>query len=154
MKRWLDERSGREVWLLDARSVEEWPEVVPWKSAGFALFFAGSRVVAADELAERAVLAGLAYVCAWGPGCALIEEAFDEAIVPLSSRTETTDNVILTSSHEGESLEEALEIFLDASEPAKDRVATCKAWVVLALEGELAVRVRKALERRGAKPVS
>lgn len=150
-RQWLDVKSGREVWLLDAARVGDWPDAPPWKSPGFALLFAADHSLAVAKLAERALAQGLAMACTWGPGCAMTEDEFDEAIVDRES-DETADDVVLTTSHADESLAEALDFFLDAATPSRARVAGCRAWVVFAVGESLAARVARALRRRGARP--
>lgn len=152
MSRWRDPRTGREVWLLHADSARDWPAQPPWTCDGFCLLFAAEHVVDVSRLARAAIDGGLAFACAWGPGCAMIEEAFDEAIVS-DGREETSDDVIMTTSHVDESLDEALEFFLDVVTPAPARVATCGAWVVFPIGAALRGRVERALARRGATRV-
>jgi hypothetical protein len=150
MSHWHDSKSGRELWVLDAESVDDWPELPPWTSPGFCLFFAAERVMNIDRLARRALDQGLAFACAWGPGCAMIEDDFDEVVVGDGSRPEATD--VLTTSHPDESLDEALEFFLDAVTPAPAREPLCEAWVVFAIGAPLRTRVEKTLRRRRAEP--
>jgi hypothetical protein len=107
-------------------------------------------VVDAAPFAKKAVARGVAVVCAWGPGCTMIEEMFDDAIVD-ANPNETEKNVVLTTSHEGESLEEAMEFFLDVILPAKDRADQCRAWCIAAFGEDLHKRVTRAMERREAK---
>ena len=133
-------------------SADEWPAATPWSCEGFGLLVLTERVVDVTSLAERAVARGVAVVCSWGPGCSMIEDAFDDAIVD-AHPSETENDVILTTSHEGESLEEAIEFFLDVILPAKDRAASCRAWCIAAFGDDLQKRVTRAMERRGANRV-
>jgi hypothetical protein len=152
MSRWLDPQSGREVWVVDAARVDDWPDATPWACAKFCLLFAARHVVEVEPLARRAVEQGLATASAWGPGCSMMEEEFDEAIVA-GGGVETADNVVHTTSHPDESLEEALEFFLDAVSPARDYESDCRAWVVFPIGKELHDRFERALERRNAQRV-
>ncbi len=132
--RWLDARSGRQVWL-----VEDWPDAPPWPCAHFAL------LVADRELdAIRALAQGLAAVEAWGPDCVAIERAFDEAV---RDRVETAENVLITTSSPDQPFDASLAWFLDVLEPATDYAATCQAWVIYG-DREL---VERALAQRGAR---
>ena len=149
VQRWRDPHSGRDVWLLQAAGVEEWPGELPWAAAGFALLFAADHAVDAESIAEDAVARGAAFVCTWGPGCSMVEETFDDAIAS-SGQPETKDDVVLTTSHAYESLEEALEFFLDAATPSRGRAAGCEAWFVFAVGSGLGERFERALRRRGA----
>jgi hypothetical protein len=151
MKRWTDVRSGRDVWLLTATTVEDWPDVPPWESECFGLLIATDRVLDARQLAQRTLAQGLAVVAAFGPECSQIEHVFDEAIVGDGSTVETVDSVIMTTSHDDESLDEVLEFFLDTLFPAADHAERCKAWVVFAV-GNVASAVERVLESRDATP--
>lgn len=144
----VDPKSGRRLYVIEAKSVEDWPKKDPeWGSVRFGLFFAAEHIVDCKDLAWKSIDQGLALVCAWGGASPLIEEAFDEAIVR-SVPDETEHNVILTTSHSHESLPEALEFFLDVIEPARD--VKVEAWVIFAIGEPVWKRVRNALKRRGA----
>jgi hypothetical protein len=125
MKRWSDVRSGRDVWLITAATVDEWPKMRPWTSEQFGPLVATDQVIDVQGLAQRALAQGLVAVAAWGPNCGEVETQFDEAIVGDGSAVETVDNVILTTSHADESLDEALEFFLDVLFPATDHASQC-----------------------------
>jgi hypothetical protein len=148
MSAWTDPRSGRRVYVIEAKSVADWPTAPEWSPARFGLFFAAEHIVDAKDIAWSSVGQGLALVCVWGSASPLIEEAFDEAIVR-SVPDETEHNVILTTSHAGESLAEALEFFLDTIEPARD--VKVDAWVIFAIGEPVWDRVRAALKRRKLK---
>jgi hypothetical protein len=148
--RWQDVESARDVFVIALATADEWPDATPWSCEGFGLLVLTERVVDVAPLAEKAVERGVAVVCAWGPGCSMIEDVFDDAIVDANPR-ETDGDVVLTTSHEGESLEEALEFFLDVILPAKDRAEGCRAWCVVAFGEDLHKRATRAMERRGAK---
>lgn len=149
MDRWEDVESGRDVFVITLANAEEWPDATPWSCEGFGLLVLTERVVDVVPLATRAVARGVAVVCSWGPGCSMIEDAFDDAIVD-AHPNETENDVVLTTSHEGESLEEAIEFFLDVILPAKDRAPSCRAWCIVAFGEDLQKRVTRAMERRGA----
>jgi hypothetical protein len=148
--RWEDVESGRDVFVITLTRAEDWPDATPWSCEGFGLLVLTERVVDVAPLATRALARGVAVVCSWGPGCSMIEDAFDDAIVD-AHPNETENDVVLTTSHEGESLEEAMEFFLDVILPAKDRAASCRAWCIAAFGEELPKRVTRAMERREAK---
>jgi hypothetical protein len=150
--RWEDVESARDVFVITVASDDEWPDATPWSCEGFGLLVLTERVVDVTSVAKKAVAHGVAVVCSWGPGCSMIEDAFDDAIVD-AHPNETENDVVLTTSHEGESLEEAVEFFLDVILPAEDRAAGCKAWCVVAFGEDLHKRVTRAMERRAAKRV-
>lgn len=148
MIRWTDVKSGRRVYVIEAKGVEDWPAAPEWAPARFGLLFAAEHIVDAKALASKAVEQGLALVCAWGSASPLIEEAFDEIIVRSVRGPETEHNVIWSTSHPSESLQEAIEFFLETAAPARD--VKCEAWCIFAIGEPLARRVEKALARRGA----
>ena len=151
MQRWHDPHSGREVWLLEAAGAADWPRERPWSCASFGLLVAADHAIDAEPIAERAVADGVAFVCTWGPGCSMVEETVEEVIAD-SGQKETAEDVVLTTSHAYESLEEALEFFLDAATPSRGRAAACAAWFVFAVGSGLGERFERALRRRGATP--
>ncbi len=150
MTQWLDTQSKKHVWVIAAERIADWPTKRPWRSKGLGLLFVADHVFDVAPLAKRALRQGLAFVCVWGPGCVIAEETFDEAIVGDGTRKETEDDVVLTTSHADESLEEAVEFFLDTMSPSKARVAGCDARVVFVLGAGLHERVERALEHRRA----
>jgi hypothetical protein len=149
VERWHDTESDRDVWVVELGSVDDWPAKTPWACAGFGLLVAAERVIDVAPLAETAVDQGVAVVCTWGPGCSMIEDMFDEAIVA-KNPNETDKDVIITTSHADESLEEAIEFFL-AIDAAEDHQKGCKAWCIAAFGPELHAAVTRAMKRRGAK---
>lgn len=152
--RWLDPESEHEIWLVPATSLDEWPAYVPWTAPFCTLFVATDRAVDARPLALRALEQGLAAVAAWGPNCGEIEGTFDEVIVDETirrGRDETVDDVILTTSHAGETLAEALDFFLDVLFPP-DAHAT-RTRVILAV-GDAATQIEPLLVSRRARRFS
>jgi hypothetical protein len=150
MSHWVDQRSRRDVWVVAAQSARDWPAVLPWASAKLGLLVLTEHVVDAGPLARLALERGLVFASAWGPGCELIEETFDE-IIALTRPQETPGDAVLTTSHADESLEETLEFFLEVATPARAHVAGCEAWVVFAIGTRCREHVERALVRRGAK---
>jgi hypothetical protein len=146
---WLDSKSGRDVWVFNARTVDDWPAEPPWSCPGFGLLFVAEHVMDVEQLAELALAQGLAIACAWGPGCSMIEDGFDEVIVDHGPE-ETSSDAVLTNSHSDESLGEAFDFFLEAARPSRARVAGCAAWAVFALGESNQRRIVRALRARGA----
>jgi hypothetical protein len=147
---WLDTSSSRCVCVLHAHGARDWPTTPSWDGEYFALFVATDRDLDIGSMPERALEQGLAAVAAWGVRCQDVETAFDEAIVGDGSKVETIENVILTTSHAEESLQDALEFFLGAFFPATSYKEGCRAWVIFAI-GSVAHDVEKLLLERGAE---
>lgn len=151
MSHWRDMRSERDVVVVEAETTRDWPSVAPWESAKFGLLLLAEHVVDVEALAEQALDQGLVFASVWGPGCEMVEDSFDEAIVAERRGGETSETTILTSSHADESVEETLEFFLDAARPASAHVPTCGTWVVFPVGARCRTRVERALEKRGAR---
>jgi hypothetical protein len=77
---------------------------------------------AVSDFALAALDRGIVYFCAWGPGCERFHDIVDEVIVEdgVSKRRFVGPNasdVIMTTWHEDESLEEALDFFVTCAVP-------------------------------------
>lgn len=151
MSEWVDEQTGRRVWVLDALTAGDWPETPPWRSPKFGLLLLAEHVFDVGSLARRALGQGLVWVSTWGPGCEVVDEDLDELLGTREMESPgTVDEVVMTTTHPDESLEEVLEFFLGAAEPAPAHVQGCGAWVVLGVGAAFEARVERALVRRGA----
>ena len=100
---------------------------------------------AAPVLVER----GLAFVSAWGTDCARVETDFDTAIVDRNPN-ETADDVVLTTSHANDCLDEAVEFFVISAHPAPAYVDECNTWDIVATSAPLLAAVERALLSCGA----
>ena len=100
---------------LHLPSLAAWPASLPIVSPRFGCFLAlDARAISDDVLgafAELLLKNGLGWVSTWGPACGRLESAFDDAIVRTFPE-EDTDTVIMTTGHESDSLEKALEYFV------------------------------------------
>src|SRR2546425_5708672 len=99
---------GRELFLLELRSWEDWPRDLALPSEHFALLVAGNargaELEAIAAFASGALGAGCVYAGSWGPGCQRVHDAFDGR----SNELAVQDRVVMTTWHEDESLKEAL----------------------------------------------
>jgi hypothetical protein len=138
VERFRDPDSERDIFVIELAEVADWPTKTPWSCGSFGLLLVLDHVVDVAPLATRANAQGLAVASVWGPGCAIVEDAFDEAI---------GDRSLITSSHPDESLEEAMEFFLAVVPVHRG----CDAWCIAAFGPKGRAAVEHALERRGAK---
>jgi hypothetical protein len=99
---------GRDLFLLELQSWEDWPRDLELPSEHFCLLVAGNGrgvdPAAIAAFASGALAAGCVYACAWGPGCKIVHDTFDAK----ASEIETEGFVIMTTWHEDEGLEEGL----------------------------------------------
>ena len=72
-------------------------------------------------------------MCAWGPGCDRVHHLFDIAFAGDGSRDLEEDGVLMTTSHEGESLDEALWFFVTTAHPDKAYAPECLNWLAVTI---------------------
>jgi hypothetical protein len=138
------------LYLLSCNTWEEWPTKLELASPHFTLFLAcdarGLDGAALTSAGSRILRQGLVYLCAWGPECERVHDAFDEAIVDKRSSSSGQEDVILTTWHAGEPLEKALTFFLDTAEPASAFRYSCTSWVAASIgSAEWASKIKSRL---------
>jgi hypothetical protein len=123
----------RVFYLCPADSIENLGEKASPSTANFGLFVAMNAKGVTDERilrgAKRLLSKGLACLCTWGPDCERVHELFD-----LAARGNNSDlfgdEVIITTWHADETLEEALWFFVHAAFVTKKFDKTCKDWII------------------------
>jgi hypothetical protein len=94
-----------------------------------------ARPMSVDEISHTANWAldqGAVYVCAWGPDCERVHDIIDEVLVARNPDA-TDEDVIMTTWHDDETLEEALWFAVNSAIPAGAYEETCKTLVVIAV---------------------
>ncbi|MCH9648648.1 MAG: hypothetical protein K0U98_10440 [Deltaproteobacteria bacterium] len=146
-----DEINNRDLYLIDLATADELPGDIPISSDDFACFLAwdsGSESVETIvDLAEIILDAGCAYLCAWGDECERVHDIFDEVEVGGDPDPEDK-SVVMTTWHDGESLDEGLWFFLNCTWPDDHYFENCRAAIVISIGGKEAWldRIRFALE--------
>jgi hypothetical protein len=119
--------------LCSSESVADLATVVSTTSQHFGLLIAfdarGVEWEAIESVAEKLIGKGLVYLCAWGPDCERVHDAFDDASVELNAEP-TDDDVIMTTWHSKEGLTEALWFFVNSAYPARSYEHSCNDWVI------------------------
>ena len=120
-------------YLCAADSIETLADKTTHSSANFGLFVAlNANGVADDSIlqsAKKLLSKGLACLCTWGPDCERVHDLFDVAARGINSAL-SGDNVIMTTWHSSESLEEALWFFVHAALVTGEFEKTCKDWII------------------------
>jgi hypothetical protein len=105
-----------------------WPESLTIPSARFRLFVAADTdTLSVDQISTFAAAAlsrGMVYLCAWGAGCGRFHDVVDETLVGDEVLGEngfappTPNDTVMTTWHERDSLEEALDFFATCAYPS------------------------------------
>ncbi|HUI52053.1 MAG TPA: hypothetical protein VLX60_09725 [Terriglobales bacterium] len=123
----------RNLYLCEAHSIEDLHLVIQPNSQRFCLLLLmDAGLINADKVREAgAYLAelGMVYLCAWGPECENIEDLMDEGTRRFNETLGGND-VIMTTSHASESLEEALWYFVHSAFPTAGLTEDCTDWIL------------------------
>ena len=107
-KTYTEPWSGRPWQLSAVSNFEGLADAFVGPGADFVLLIAADTTGVPWEqlvsVCQRLLKSGVVYACTWGPGAARLESAFDEAAVHPGDRR---DGILMTTSHENESLEQA-----------------------------------------------
>jgi hypothetical protein len=139
-----------------------WPSDFQIPSKRFRLFVAadvvGTKTEAISEFAQNALKAGMLYFCAWGPGCEKFHDIVDEQIVANeldegSSAGPGGADTVMTTWHQGESLEEAFDFFVNLAQPSSGFEQDSETWVAICVNSsEWTQTVRRLLDELAADP--
>ena len=133
--------------------VEDWPERLDELQGQFVLFLALDATGVNDEpigqLARKLLAQGVAYVCAWGPGCDRVHDIFDAELAAQGLVGEE-DALVATSWHADDTLDEALWFALFAACPKEELLETGGSVLALVVAREdWAEHVRRRLADPG-----
>ena len=107
----FDPMHRREVFLAELDELSTWPapeqSPINWFSAFVALDARGISDAELHEFGRRCVASQCVFVCAWGPGCDRVHDAFDEAFVDAEQAGENPP-FLMSTWHDNESLDDAL----------------------------------------------
>ena len=127
-----DNYPAKTVSLCMADSCQELPPLIRTGGKHFVLFLAiDARNVSPeviDPVADSLLNQGMAYVCVWGPDCERVHDSIDHAVLKRNP-DETDADVVITTWHVEDSLEEAVWFFLYSAWPASAYEPTCSDWV-------------------------
>lgn len=145
----INQVSERQIYFLELSGLSDLSASLHLSSRYFTLLLAcDARRISSDVIAEAAgslIGQGLVYICSWGTDCARVESIFDEVIVGINP-DETEKSVIMTTQHDGESLDEALWYLLNVAFAADDYEAECSAEVIAVVDNtEWAAQIRTRL---------
>jgi hypothetical protein len=126
---------SRELFLVSLQSWNDWPRELDLPSDHFCLLLVGDAYGESDEtigsLADAALDDGCVYLCAWGPDCERVHDLFDTKIVDRDMAREIPNSLsVMTTSHRGETLDEATEFLTTTAWPDAAFVETCRSALI------------------------
>ena len=128
----VDDR-GRVHYAARVPSLAGWPHAIDLASPYFVCLVVadGTTETAADvgEWARRVLAQGLVYACAWGPGCEVVHDVIDWEFLTMPDHANRA--IVMTTWHEAESLEEAVDFFLVSAVPDEAYRSHCSAWLLI-----------------------
>jgi hypothetical protein len=144
------------VLVIECESLT-WPSNFRVPSKRFRLFVAAdvarSSIEVLSTFAEAALAQGMVYFCAWGPSCERLEEIVDEIVVGDGSdgagyEGPTRNDVIMTTSHKTDTLDEALDFFAEWAIPTEGFAPDSDYWVAVTVgNSSWAASVSKRLQQ-------
>jgi hypothetical protein len=118
-------RDRRQLYLAQLARLEDWPTRLEEPSRPFVVFTAFDATRLTDDellhFARQLLGQGCVYANSWGPGAQRVENAFDEAVVSAELAGQpyaADDDVVMTTSDEDESLDDALWFAVFTAYPA------------------------------------
>jgi hypothetical protein len=123
-------RDRRQLYLAGLTKLDDWPTQLEEPARPFVVFTAvDAKPLTYDELlqfARQLLDQGCVYACSWGPEALRLHNAFDDAAINAQLAGQPyvdKDAVVMTTSHEDESLDDALWFAVFTAYPAYDEVA-------------------------------
>jgi hypothetical protein len=152
---------AKDLYLCVCDSIEELANAVEPTSSYFGLLLAidprGTATRDISEAATKLLARGLAYLCAWGPDCERVHDIFDEKDIARTlageGPRESVEDVVMTTWHADEPLEESLWFFVHSAFPADGYKDNCKDWIIATVgHPEWAQEVRGMISRVVSEP--
>jgi hypothetical protein len=140
-----DELHDRALYVARLPDIDEWPATIEKPRPHFIVVLAmDARGIATERLkalARKLTSQGMAELCAWGPECSRVHDAFDLVDPEFTS---TDDAFTGTTWHEDEDLDDALWYALFAALPSEAYVDSCRAILAIVDRSEWAERIERA----------
>jgi hypothetical protein len=134
----FDDVTGRELFSLQLASSAELPARLELPPGHFACLLAWDASRASthsvSSLVERLLRSGASYFVCWGPDSERVESIIDEITAdPGNDFGVPDDSCIMTTSHDTESLEDALAFFLTSAWPEDRYVDSTRAALAISI---------------------
>jgi hypothetical protein len=115
-----EDDSFPQIEILSIETIEQLFESIRPRNDLFTLLLAWDAPVVdhaqLEDWMRPVVEHGLAYFCAWGAQCEAVHDAVDRCDIAMLNGDIREDNIIMTTWHHDESLEEALQFFANCAD--------------------------------------
>ena len=155
--RLIGEIHDRRLYLAQLARLKDWPAQLEEPARPFVVFTAFDATRPTDDellsFARLLLEQGCVYACSWGPGALRFENGFDEVVITaeLAGRPYVgEDDVVMTTSDEDESLDDALWLAVFSAYPAYGDITGVLAISEQTWAGEIESRLGDA-ERWNAR---
>src|SRR4051794_24250383 len=132
--------------LIEPPSLE-WPLDLQLSSKYFRLLIAADTKSLSTEQISRfskdALTKGMVYCCAWGPGCERVHDSVDDTLVaseilgPRLFPPATRHDTVMTTWHNHETLDDALEFFVWNSCPTVSYINESRVWLIFSVANSM-----------------
>ncbi len=120
----------REIYCITLPTFDSLTKVLKLPSQHFTTFVAGDATSVDPKVLvkfSRLLLAsGCVYFCSWGPDCERVHDCFDD-------QCDSESPLIMTTWHDGDSLDEALWFFVSDAHPVDEYSSTCRCAVAISI---------------------
>lgn len=139
------------------RNALGWPDEMVVPAKYFLLFVAcDASKISGEQIASfanEALAKGLVYCCIWGPDCERFHDLVDSSHIKRgNSESPTVHDTVITTWHENESLEEAVEFFVLHALPTPGYLSENLFGLALSVSNkDWSTRIRLQIERLGGQ---
>lgn len=148
-----DQVAERGLFSLALELARDLPDQIDLGAQHFVCLVAWDARGATDvtEFADRLLRNGATYFICWGPGCERVHGLIDEVVTARGNAYGVpADSCIMTTSHESESLEDALHFFLVSSSPDSNYFESTRAGLAVSIgNAEWSAAIANALQNPG-----
>jgi hypothetical protein len=127
--------SGRAVFIAESDRIEDLPQRISVPCSRFVLFLAyahGDTPAHLEDALGQLLDAGCVYLCAWGPWCEHVHDTMDDVVLERELKG-GAEQTIMTTWHDKEALEEAVDFALQRAVPDDALAQGCDAIVLAAV---------------------
>jgi hypothetical protein len=124
--------TGWTVFVAEAERIEQLPQLLSLPCPRFVLLLADAQGRSPDAILGELLDRGCVYLCAWGAACEQTHDNMDDVVLEREIKG-APEQTIMTTWHDKESLDEAVDFALRHARPDDALVPGCDAVVLAAI---------------------